>query len=367
MANSQCPLCKTEQFESNLKRVILLEEIVASYTALRPRLLQLLAKNGEDVSDSNGSKRALSAEVIELLLDSESDVAAPKRQKTASSDDVTCPVCQETMAAEYLQNTHIDECLSGKKRASPDVRAPKTKSRGISSFFQNRQAAKPKVDHQNFYFNETAKHHHEDSRKLPKLDFSSLATPKLKEKLAAIKVPTTGTRHQLELRYNQYYILHNANLDSSHPVPGKVLQQRLSQWEAGHLAFSSTSTSLFGSRGSVSNKSITDNDFLVAVWMDTYKEEFRDLVKAARKSLKGNKNDGTTNDSIVGDESKVPDVKVGEKEAHVGDKEETASPEKPPLQNPGTMGTNAESGNSETTGDQPEFDFSASTLFTPAQ
>lgn len=367
MTHSQCPLCKTEQFESNLKRVILLEEIVASYAALRPQLLELLASGTPEIvsypDESSASKRGLSAEVIDLLSDSEAETPAAKRPKTAPEDSVACPICQEPMAAEYLQTTHLDECLSGKKRPSPTPKPPlKKKPQGISSFFQKRPLAKPKMDHENFYFNEATKHHHEDSKKLPKLDFSSLATPKLKEKLAAVKVPATGTRHQLELRYNQYYILHNANLDSSHPVPGKVLQQRLSQWEAGHLAFSTSSTSLFGSRGSISNKSITDNDFLVALWMQTYKDEFRVLVRAAKKSLKrpAAAETNAENDNTI-PAGAEPDDSATENNG------KTDTPASVPLQNTVSTGTNAGDGNSGAASEGSDFDFSTSSLFTPAQ
>lgn len=334
--NSHCPLCQTEQFESNLRRQILLEEIVACYSSFRPLLLSHLKEEDSGLNESERkSPGVANTEVIEVISDSDSAndsstvlgmEPANKKMKTeciphemngnseirsvevkesipSPQEMVSCPICSEQMTAELLQSEHIDDCLTGKKNfrksKSPGIttnyqsqkKRPNSKT-AISSFFQpikpksSQPANKPRIDHENFYFNEVKNHNREDIRRLPKLNFSSLTTPKLKEKLAAIKLPTQGTRYQLELRYNQYYILFNSNLDSNHPIPEKLLKQKLNQWELSHLAFSaSSSTSLFSSRNSLSNKSITDKDFLVKLWVDTYKDEFKDLVTAAKKTM----------------------------------------------------------------------------------
>lgn len=337
VAHSKCPLCQSEQFESNLKRVILLEEIVSCYSSFRPLLLEYLKNDINDEEQTpRGIKRSVETtpEVIEILSDSESK-STPRSSPTTSSppqkkakvkspppketilelnplapnspvaptiketiptpkDTVSCPVCSKTMTAEVLQTQHLDECLLIQAVASKHKpsQQPKKKPASISLFFQarkpvNREIPKPKVNHEQFYFNDVKNHKHEELKRLPKVDFNSLTTPKLKEKLSALKLPVQGTRHQLELRYNQYYILFNSNLDSNHPLPEKILKQRLNQWELSHLAFtSSASSSLFSSGSSLSNKSVTDKDFLVKLWMNTYREEFRELVQQARSSIK---------------------------------------------------------------------------------
>lgn len=365
VVDSHCPLCKVEQFESNLKRVILLEEIVLCYSKFRPILLELLKNNessGENTKESkessslspditeesNGSSKrpAEDQEVIEISSDDSSAVSntdslkhsVNKRVKTEHDvrntipsryEMVECPICSEKMSADLLQTQHIDYCLSGKtyplKSKSPSTMSLRfqvkkkrnnTKSmNGISSFFKP-PTVKPNIppsdssnilkpDNQNFYFDEVSKHHHNEIKKLPKLDFSSLTTPKLKEKLLSLKLPIQGTRVQLELRYNHYYILFNSNLDSNHPLSEKVLKQKLNQWEHSHLAFSSTSSnsSLFGSGSSLSTKCITDKDFSVKQWMDANKKEFKRLIRQAKASMKKNTSESPKNspDTNVGD------------------------------------------------------------------
>ncbi|ODV81870.1 DNA repair protein rad18, partial [Suhomyces tanzawaensis NRRL Y-17324] len=307
ITNNSCPLCKTELFESNLKRHILLEEIVTCYSRLRPHILQQLEKKPEEqaVKDSGGSiegsKR--SEEPSDVIEISDEEVPSKKRKVEPNEtvtipdngDIVDCPICGDQMTAEVLQTKHIDDCLNGRK----PKRTPKARLSGIASFFKPAasrgsppaststvSAPSPQISlgNANYYFNEAAKHNQE-SRKLPKLDFLSLTTPKLKEKLSALKLPVQGTRVQLELRYNQYYVLFNANLDSNRPIAEKVLRQKLTQWEGAHLAFSSSSGDLFTTRTSLSHKSITDKSFLVKQWRQAYGHEFRELIRAAKATL----------------------------------------------------------------------------------
>ncbi|CUM45264.1 Postreplication repair E3 ubiquitin-protein ligase RAD18 [Debaryomyces fabryi] len=360
IVNSHCPLCKAEQFESNLKRVILLEEIVLCYSKFRPILLELLKKeeseHAYDKSTSPSSdtpsnleesrKRASSdQEVIEISSDDNntpelseisSEITKKKIKTEASTNSrnaiptrnemVECPICSEVMSADLLQTQHIDYCLSGKSQPSSSrftgtsalkyqtmkKRLSNKANNGISSFFKPADNNKPitaavgkfdlsKSDNQNFYFDEVSKHHHNDVKKLPKLDFGSLTTPKLKEKLSHLKLPVQGTRNQLELRYNHYYILFNSNLDSNHPLSEKVLRQKLNQWELSHLAFTNQgSTSTLFNNGSPSVKSITDKNFSVKEWLDANKNEFKSLVKAARASIK-NTNAKNTPSSVSDD------------------------------------------------------------------
>lgn len=285
MSESNCPLCKAEQFESNLKRVILLEEIVACFQAVRDDLIAVV-KADPDVSaaperpperperpeaarqapDVEETSRPSLAEVIEV---SDSDLPEPGRV----AGRVLCPVCGESMTAEVLQRSHLDDCLSGKRK-------PKRKRAEIALFFGRKQA-KPAVNHDDFYFGQLHKHHH-DAKKLPKIDYASTSTPKLKEKLAALKLAVLGTRTQMELRYNQYYILHNANLDANHPATDLELRQKLNQWEKTHQAFLAPvgANTLFG----LSHKSVADKDFPIRTWLDKHRDEFRDLVRAAKRS-----------------------------------------------------------------------------------
>lgn len=314
MAESLCPLCKTEQFESNLKRNILLEEIVLCFERLRPELLdQLKADEPAEPAPVRSTESASEPEVIEV---SDEDSKPDK----IPADHVQCPVCGQSMTAEFLQRSHIDDCLSGKKAKVPPAPRPAKRPKGISSFFQPRK--RQDVNHSSFYFSQPEKHRHE-IKKIPKVDFASLATPKIKEKLAQLKLPTTGTRAQLELRYNHYYVLHNSNSDSSHPVSDLALRQKLLQWEKSHSAFLAAAApgGLFG--GSLSHKTVSDKDFPVGLWLNTYKKEFRRLIRAARKTQKRKNGDdpsdngpgsGGTADAEAANGQTGKEEKNGEKE-----------------------------------------------------
>lgn len=245
LGNSNCPLCKKEQFESNLKRVIVLEEMVSCFEALRSRLLEATQETAATKETAEAPK---SPEVIDL--DSEPD-----------DGKVACPVCGDRMTANFLQRRHIDDCLLGKP-----------KKREISHFFS---LSKKQRNHQNFYFGQALEHHHE-IKKLPKMDFASLSTAKIKEKLTALKLPTLGARPQLEARYNQYMVLHNANCDSSHPVLELELRLRLAQQERSHVA----------NTPSLSHKSISDKSFHPLLWRQKFKSEFAELIVAARLTLR---------------------------------------------------------------------------------
>ena len=231
-----------------------------------------------------------------------------------SSQLVLCPVCNRQMSAEKLQTTHLDSCLTDQ------VLPSKKRKSSISSFFLSlsgpsntpKTITLPDIPKESYYERELkrakAKSHTPEIKKLPKLDFASLSTPKVKEKLSFLGLPTSGTRAMLELRYNHYYILHNSNLDGNHPVSDKVLRQRLNRWELSNLAFSGGGdSSLFQTASSLSSRSISDKDFPIKLWNKQNDAEYRRLTRLARESAKRDKNarevvknsDESTADSTV--------------------------------------------------------------------
>ena len=314
--DSSCPLCKSEQFESNLKHVILLEELVACYRALRPDLLRLLQRDGagsDGPSSENGSPKRDQHVHTDLTSsparcpnpDSSGPTETRATEVVEISDDdsgmstAQCPVCGKHMDLKHLQESHIEYCLRGEQeprrtRVAKPLKTPASeRKRGISLFFkvEKRVRASPPprlsepVDHLLFYFNQAHKRRH-DAKRLPKIDFSSLSTAKVKEKLAALRLSTLGSRDQLELRYNQYYLFHNANMDLNRPATEIELRQKLWQWEKSHQSFlapRATST-IYGDN--LKSRSLADKDFPVRSWLKRYKSEFRALARAVRASHK---------------------------------------------------------------------------------
>ncbi|OBA23659.1 DNA repair protein rad18 [Metschnikowia bicuspidata var. bicuspidata NRRL YB-4993] len=364
MIVSQCPLCKAEQFESNLKRVILLEEIVLCFQALRDDLISLLQEEESSTNDQQDNMKTIKnqqvhLDVIEIPdhsegLDSNSTLA---QGTILDAGYVHCPVCGEVMKEEHVQGSHLDYCLNGKPdpKLMLKTHSVKRKTNDVVLFFQGRKRQKNaanNVDHANFYFNKGDQHHH-NTKRIPKVDFSSLSTAKVKEKLMALKLSTLGSRTELEWRYNHYYLLNQSNLDSNHPLTEMELRQKLKQTEISHLMtpLTSASNTIYGD--SLSRKSLADKDFPIKAWLDIYKDEFKQLVKQARKSRKkqaltknmkspDHATRASTNDIASSRSATNPLTNEENKNVHLGD--QASHREKDPAD---------------------DFDFSTSALFAP--
>jgi len=294
ITNNLCPLCKTEVYESTLKRDVLLEEIVECYKKIRPLLLEKLGQQHKkrsreestEISDTDSDVEVVSSKKLRESLDDIEKQSPPLSAKNEepTQDLVQCPICSKKMDAERLQTIHIDACLSGKEEPAP-VRNGVTKS-SISSFFTPVKSASPTPSPATATaasspppLPQPQKQHYTEPKPAPKrlqkLDFASLSTPKLRAKMSALKLLTLGTRHQLELRYNKFFVLFNSNCDSQYPVPQHVLRQQLKQWEISNPSFASNGLLR-------SNEDISDSNFSSTEWLKKYNVEFKELVKQAR-------------------------------------------------------------------------------------
>lgn len=326
---SKCPLCKLEVYESQLRRDIVFDELVDTFRLLRPRLLELLS--GDDAVAETGATP--DPHEHHLLDDSIEVVGELKKRPVDSSDDVEvlgeslqCPVCSRSMPADFIQLKHLDMCLRGlgdQALPKPSAKRAKTSRGSILTFFQQNRTPPPTRltdssreatnspggdDRAEKFILQAALHNRNESKRLPKLDFSSTSTPKLKERLAQLKLPTLGTRNQLELRYNQYHVLSNANLDAVHPQDDRVLRHQLRQWEQSHLAFLTSNTTLFDSHNLlVSHRNITDKNFLATEWMRAYGDHFKELEQAARQLIKRPDSSPSKDDSDDNKSATVPE------------------------------------------------------------
>lgn len=364
MSVSRCPLCKTEQFESNLKRVILLEEIVLCFQALRNDLITLVGSQPETPTPSAPSEPK-NIEVIEIPDDVTSSGldSTSKIEEKLDPGYVHCPVCGEVMKKEHVQGSHLDYCLNGKPdpKLIPKTQPVKRKANDVLLFFQSQKLQKKKpaggIDHENFYFKQGEKHHH-DTKRIPKIDFTSLSAAKVKEKLASYKLSTVGSRADLEWRYNQYYLLHQSNLDSSHPLTEMELRQKLKQWEVSRLVTpaSNASNTIYGD--SLSRKCISDKDFPIKAWLDFYKDEFKTLVKQARKSRK--RQNLIIAEKPVGERVSTPSDDITDAAAELEIPSAKGNQIDPPNETLASEENTVASDSNEAI----DFDFSKSTLFT---
>lgn len=292
ITNNLCPLCKTEVYESTLKRDVLLEEIVECYKKIRPLLLQNLdnssnqqkkryREDSTEIAGSDSDVEIISSKRVKESLEDPEEQPLPVRKEEPEQDLAECPICSKKMDAERLQTVHIDACLSGKEE--PSITRNGTVRSSISSFFTTVKSASPTP----FPATATAPPPPPPSQKqqsiepkpapkrLQRLDFASLSTPKLKAKMTALKLLTLGTRHQLELRYNKYFVLYNSNCDSQYPVPQHVLRQQLKQWEISNPSFTVNGLTR-------NNEDISDSNFSSTEWLKKYGTEFKELVKQAK-------------------------------------------------------------------------------------
>lgn len=327
MTEEKCPLCKLELFESNLRRDIILDEIVGVLKQVRPRLVSELAVEPARAEPTEEPGCQRSPEPSKHTPSKPSSPSSPsskhpspdtsgsdiemilERKRPQSDDDVVeldgdsrCPICDRAMPAEFIQAKHLDKCLQGQGHLAlplPPTKRPKT---SITAFFgaslskkrplalisreTTRSPVDKPVDRAEAYVQNAVSHADTEGKRLPKLNYLLLPTPKLKEKLAALKLPTSGTRAQLELRYNRYYVIYNANLDATVRQDDRVLRQQLRQWELSHLAFVLLETTLFDRALAVSSRNIADKNFSVTEWNTEYASEFRRLRRQARRLIK---------------------------------------------------------------------------------
>lgn len=204
----KCPICAQELRESQLTRNVLLEQIVINFKNLRDDLLDIVQKPAvkhdtevieiKDVSQSsNDDLIILESKKRKVPNSIDSLIKRPRSSEPTKTSQ--CPICNKYFPIDQLQSSHIDECLSNE---NPSQAGPQATS-NTNSFI----------------------------KKLPKLDYSSLSTSQLKLKLSKLELPTSGTRNQLEARYNEYLVLWNANCDSVQPKDARVLRKNLNQWE----------------------------------------------------------------------------------------------------------------------------------------
>lgn len=308
----KCPLCNEEQIESKLRKNLILDEIVIFFKRYRPDLIELLAAQ-PPLPEMEKSDTTEVVETINLDSDEETDsskrssrsaldlkrppsidslLSSPRKKlrsvgaRDLSTEELSeCPICHDLLPLNEIQTTHIDQCLSTNSDPKPAIKPPKS-SHTLSSFFLK----KSKEPKRAFSFDKSKQfqlqHNSQNTKTLKKLNFSSLNTTKLKEKLSQLSLPTTGSRQQLETRYNHYMILYNSNLDSVNPAPLKKLRADLNQWEFlnNNMDSDLQVTSI--------QKNVDRNS-----WVESHNDEFKKLIMKLRS--KSNDSKEKTEDPVV--------------------------------------------------------------------
>lgn len=225
--SQNCPLCHEETYESGLRKILLLDGVVTWFEQHRAQLQAALKVDTVDDSQSEG--------------EGEGD----------GDGGAACPVCGKRMPLQELQGRHIDKCLAAPVTSSS---IPSTSSSPSPSMQVQTGVCKPR---------------------LPNLD-TSMSTAKLREKMSTLRLPTNGTRSQLERRMKEYINLHNANLDSIRPVSEFTLLSRLRQWES--VVGSSVSD------GNRKRQKVEDKE-----WNKEHSASYSTLIEQARARSKRSK------------------------------------------------------------------------------
>jgi E3 ubiquitin-protein ligase RAD18 len=279
--SNKCPVCLDETYESGLRKVLLLDSIVSWFGKNRAELLNALPL--DHVNDSQNDDDS----DIEVVT---ANGSAPKTDtKDATNKDETlteCPICGVFMPITEIQGKHIDQCLKDQTNGSAAKATHSTKQVGMSGFFSTKVSPK-KVEIDLQLQPKSVK----GKQRLANLD-TSLSASKLKERMSALRIPTNGTRQQLEHRMKEYINLFNANLDSINPVDERILRDRLNKWEA----LISSKTSLSVSDRVLNSPPITYDQQTIKrqkverkKWNETNKSHYADLIKSARQNMQKRK------------------------------------------------------------------------------
>ncbi|CAI4058629.1 hypothetical protein SUVZ_03G1190 [Saccharomyces uvarum] len=349
-----CPLCLFEFRESLLRSEFLVNEVIQSYTSIRPALIDAL-KIQKPITDDDKIRKPQDSSLIELILESENDdsntadddlqIVATSERKPAkrSMTDILplgskpskrsftmfrserikkkskpneqmaqCPICQQFYPLKALEKTHLDECLTlqslGKK-----PKPPKNLNADLKS--QDKETSRPKsktpetdksdeVSHVDKYLNSIAKEEHQ---RLPKINFTSMNLSQIKQKLLSLGLSTSGTRQNFIKRYNHYEMLWNSNFcDSLEPVDESELKRQLLSWDVSHNKLPQNTNNNGGisklmmmksSGKSSSYRKLLENfkndKFNRKGWIVMFQKDFSRLIKEAKLKIKSSSPNGS--------------------------------------------------------------------------
>lgn len=289
--SNKCPLCLDETYESGLKKILLLDNIINWFTRNRSDILDNL--NLDQINDSQSDNSNLNEP------DLKSDLINSVIQNSTQNENVDecneklaeCPICNKFMSVDELQGEHIDQCL--KNQVSNNIpnnnNKPTDIHKNIKHFFVNSNTTNNTIPTQPQMQPKSVK----TKQRLANLD-TSMSTNKIKERMNSLHLPVNGTRNQLEIRMKEYINIYNANLDSINPVDDRILLNRLSKWEK--LINSEHKHSNNNSNRVSHSPPINDDENVVKKqkkndihWMNKHKDQYSDLIKTARKNIKKEK------------------------------------------------------------------------------
>ncbi|CAK9786714.1 hypothetical protein CC85DRAFT_129889 [Cutaneotrichosporon oleaginosum] len=220
----KCPSCGEAASEGAIRRNRALEEMTDAWEAARPQLLEftkprkrpapssgppsvhsLKRARTQSPSKSESQPRSTSpSEGMEVMNSSDAEV-----DELSENDEAPCPICGVKLEISAIPG-HID-------RGCPPPKA---------------KAAPAKTTWKKLFAGAGVKGKTAEMKRIVKPNYSLISIGDLRGLLAEHGLPTTGDRPTLEARFQEWTILYNANLDTSHPAALPALRAKLANAEA---------------------------------------------------------------------------------------------------------------------------------------
>nr|XP_019049942.1 DNA repair protein rad18 [Kwoniella bestiolae CBS 10118]OCF28872.1 DNA repair protein rad18 [Kwoniella bestiolae CBS 10118] len=236
----KCPSCNEPALEGQIRRNRALEEITDSWEESRPIIYELaqppptkkrrasIQESNSKPSSSSGTKRLKpnssregSGSRSQSPIKSRRSDDDDEVQELTENDEAPCPICQATLPISSIP-LHIEKGCPPPKT--------KTNGNGVGGRKGNQKADWKKV-FSGQGLGGKSKDKEVEMKRITKPNYS-LATPAdLRSILSEYSLPTTGDKPTLIARVQEWIILFNSNLDTSHRSSLSALRAKLSDSE----------------------------------------------------------------------------------------------------------------------------------------
>ncbi|WVO17921.1 DNA repair protein rad18 [Cryptococcus depauperatus] len=244
--SKKCPSCNESVSEGSIRRNRALEEIADTWEQCRPILIELATANvtrkrpalevDSTVSNSSYNKRPKNWDRRRDNSDSPFESCQSTKsvdsneekdiEELSESEETPCPICQAKLPISSIP-AHIE-------RGCPPPKITMAISAGSVKGNQ-------KADWKKVFLGQgpgmgkakdLGKDRDIEMKKITKPNYSLSSPSDLRALLSRYSLPTTGDKAALISRVQEWIILFNANLDTSHPSSLSALRAKLGEAEA---------------------------------------------------------------------------------------------------------------------------------------
>ncbi|KAL9096937.1 MAG: hypothetical protein Q9165_000901 [Trypethelium subeluteriae] len=315
-ADGKCPICRSNDQASKLRRNGAMEELVEMFKAARPVALRLAQK--EKISPDRNAARPGSTskrKAADAGLEEEAQRSSQKRKTRSQSrrdartespevmvidneedgdyqpddDLVPCPICNKRMKQEAVFS-HLDHC---EEEQEQDRRRARTRTPN---------SAKPSIrsskSHSSF----------KPPERIAELSYGLLTEKALRKKLSDLGIPCWGSRTLLIKRHTEWVNLWNANADSLNPRSKRDLLHQLDVWERTQGGHALNSAAAPNHADAVMSK-----EFDGVGWAQSNKSDFDKLIAEARRKANNPGGGQQESDTMMKDDESSSKARTDER------------------------------------------------------